>query len=205
MGTLNVYCWFFFVSALIIGLALPVLAVDLVEVKNIEVGSQKPYKVADKSLDVGDVYYIDRQYTIISMPVELKGGTWIMTANDDKQSVGNGFLKFEVKNPVTVYVLRDSRGDNDKGGSPPQWLSDNFEKVKDWKVEVTDSNMGFFTVWKSKADFPAGKVELGGNADPPAAGQGSHYVVVLFVGKKGLSVGLTGKLSTTWAKLKNER
>jgi len=190
--------WVLILTALVIAFSIAI-AGDLIEVKNLKAKSGKPYKVAEKSLDVGDVYYIDRQYTIVSMPDELKGGTWIMTANDDKHSKGEDFLTFEVTQSVTVYILHDSRGEEEKGGTPPEWLSKNFEKVEDWKVEVTDASMGWFNVWK--ADFPKGEIKIGGNEDPPAAGHGSNYVVVLSP-SRGAPVESHGKLPTTWGEIK---
>lgn len=189
--------WFVILVAL--ALAYNALSSELVEVKNLEAKSGKPYKVAEKPLDVDDTYYIDRGYTILSLPDELKGGTLIMTANDDKNSTGDDFLTFEVTSSVIVYVLHDSRGEEEKGGTPPKWLTDKFEKIPDWKVEVTDTNMGYFCVWK--AEFPKGKIQLGGNADPPASGQGSNYIVVLFPAEKA-PVKAHGKLPTTWGSLK---
>ena len=35
-------------------------------------------------LEVGDLYYVDEAFTLGSIPVELDGGVWVMTANADK-------------------------------------------------------------------------------------------------------------------------
>ncbi len=42
------------------------------------------------------------------------------------------------------------------------------------KIDVTDANMGFFILWSK--NFSKGEIKLGGNADPPASGQGSNYI-----------------------------
>lgn len=116
---------------------------------------------------------------------------------------GADFLTFEVSGTVTVYVGRDSRGDEEKGGKAPEWLTKDFKRVEGWKIEVSDTNMGYFTVWKK--DFSAGTIKLGGNADPPAAGQGSNYVVLIVPVSVGTAVKPLGKLPIAWSKLKANR
>ena len=179
------------------------LAQDAVEVTDIEVGSGLPYEVGDGGLEIGTKYYIDRDYVVTAMPEDLEGATWIMTANDDKNGTGDDFLKFTVGRNAIVWLARDSRGDEDKGGTVPEWLSEDngWERHADMLLEVTDGNMGHF-VFYSK-EFEKGEVVLGGNVDPPAAGQGSNYLVLLTPGAD-VAVKPGGKLSATWAGLKTE-
>lgn len=176
------------------------LAQDL-KVTDIRVASGKQYKVGDKGIDVGTTYYIDRAYVVNKIPKELAGSTFIMTANDDKNSTGADFLRFTVNMNVEVWLAHDSRGEKEKGGTPPEWLSEKNGWVKhpDMIMEVTDTNMGFFIFWSK--DFKKGEVTIGGNADPPAAGQGSNYVVLIKPGKS-LKVESMGKVLTMWAKIK---
>lgn len=173
-----------------------------IKVTNIKVGSGRPYKVGEGGLKIGTVYYIDRAYVVNTIPKELDGALWIMTANDDKNSVGEDFLRFTVNVPVIVWLAHDSRGEEEKGGKPPEWLSADkgWEKHPDMKIDVTDSNMGFFILWSKS--FNKGEIKLGGNADPPAAGQGSNYIVILTPGKN-LSVEPNSKLYKTWAYIKH--
>ncbi|MGB9595777.1 MAG: hypothetical protein ACPL7B_05800 [Candidatus Poribacteria bacterium] len=176
------------------------LAQDL-KVTNIEVASGKQYKLGDKGIDVGTVYYIDRSYVVNTIPKDLKGSTFIMTANDDKNSTGVEFLKFTVNTNVEVWLAHDSRGEKEKGGIPPEWLSEKNGWVKhpDMIMDVSDTNMGFFVFWSK--EFKKGQVMIGGNADPPASGQGSNYVVLIKPGKS-LDVEPKGKVPMTWAKIK---
>lgn len=180
------------------------LALEEVEVTDIEVASGNPYEVGDGGLDIGVKYYIDRDYVVTAMPEELIGATWIMTANDDKNGAGEEFLKFVVGRNAIVWVARDSRGDEDKGGKPPEWLSEDngWERHAEMLIEVTDGNMGHFVLYSK--EFAKDEVILGGNVDPPAAGQGSSYLVLITPGED-LAVEPADKLSTTWAELKNER
>ncbi|MFQ6041505.1 MAG: hypothetical protein ACE5PV_11665 [Candidatus Poribacteria bacterium] len=171
-------------------------------ITSIEAGSGKEYKVAEAPIDVDVKYYIDRDYVVIELPDEFKGMPFIMTANDDKHSQGPDFLCFEIDAPATVWVAHDSRGEEEKGGAPPDWLASNFKKHADLAIKVTDANMDTFVLWEK--DFPAGKVCLGGNEDAPAAGHGSNYLVLVEETGAATSVELTGKLSTTWGKIKSE-
>lgn len=176
------------------------LAQDL-KVTDIKVTSGKQYKLGDKGIGVGTTYYIDRAYTVNALPKELEGCMFIMTANDDKNSTGADFLKFTVNINAEVWLAHDSRGEKEKGGTPPEWLSEKNGWVKhpDMIMEVTDANMGFFVFWSK--EFKKGQVTIGGNADPPASGQGSNYVVLIKPGKS-LAVESKGKAITTWAKLR---
>ena len=177
------------------------LAQGDIEVKDIEVGSGMPYQVGEGGLNIDTVYYTDRDYIVTAMPEELVGATWIMTANNDKNSTGADFLKFTVVGPVVVWLAHDSRGEEEKGGTPPEWLSEDngWEKHPDMIIEVTDTNMGHFILWSK--EFEKGEVVLGGNADPPAGGQGSNYIVLLTPGE-AIAVKPLSKLSTTWAGMK---
>ncbi len=181
------------------------VARDKIGIEIVDVGSKLAYEVGD-DLQVGTVYYIDRAYTITMMPVELEGIQWIMTANDDKNSAGAEFLVISVDGPATVWIGHDSRGEEERAGLPPQWLTDGYERVFDpddnpeGVLGSTDANMGTFNLWK--ADFDKGEIAIGGNADAPAAGHGSNYVVLVEPGV-GLSVDPAGKLGSTWAALKS--
>lgn len=183
------------------------VARDKIGIEIVEVGSALPYEVGD-DLQIGEQYYIDRDYVITEMPVELEGIQWIMTANDDKQSLGGEFLVIEVDHAAVVWIGHDSRGEEEKNGIAPQWLTDGYERVFDPDVNpdfilgVTDANMATFNLWK--AEFEAGSIAIGGNAEEPAAGHGSNYLVLVEPGV-GLSVDPAGKLSTAWAALKSSR
>ncbi|MEK7398348.1 MAG: hypothetical protein AAB116_15560 [Candidatus Poribacteria bacterium] len=176
------------------------MAQDL-KVTDIKVANGKAYKLGDKGITVGTVYYIDRTFVVNTLPKDLEDTRFIMTANDDKGSTGANFLTFTVDRDVVVWLAHDSRGEKEKGGNPPDWLSDKTGWVKhpDMKMDVSDTNMGFFVFWSKECK--KGQIVLGGNADPAAAGQGSNYLVLIKPGKS-LAVESKGKVITTWAKLR---
>ncbi|MGB9595778.1 MAG: hypothetical protein ACPL7B_05805, partial [Candidatus Poribacteria bacterium] len=97
---------------------------------DVVVSNLVPDKYKVEPISVNMVYYVDRAYTIISFPNELKDATVIRTGNDDKNSKGDGFLKFNINQSATVYVAHDSRGESAKGGVPPEWLSKNFTFIE---------------------------------------------------------------------------
>ena len=175
-----------------------------VKITDLKVGSKLPYEVG-KSLEVGTKYYIDRDYTVIEMPKELVGIQWIMTGNNDKNSQGKDFLSFKVDKPSIIWIAHDSRGEEEKGGKPPEWLEKEYEKWMDGKdpvpIEVTDGNMATFNLWQKAVK--AGKVTIGGNAEAPAAGHGSNYMVLVEEDQNAV-VAPQAKLSTTWAIIKSQ-
>jgi len=130
------------------------------------------YTVAN--LNTGDLYYLDRTYSLTSVPSELSTGIeeWIKTRNNDKSNTtSNDFLQFTISQDSTVYVAYDSRA-----VSLPNWLSANFSPTS-LTVGVTDSDMGYFEVYQKT--FAAGTVSLGGNLAVPASGAGSNYIVIV--------------------------
>jgi hypothetical protein len=148
-------------------------------VDKIKAASGMEYRLGSGGLRAGVTYYLDRDFTVVSLPRQLEGAAWIMTANEDKWSTGATFLTFTANRPVTVWLAWDSRGDQTKGGVSPPWLSTahGWTRHADLTMEVTDERMGYFLFWSKR--FPAGEVALGGNADPPADGPASNYLVVL--------------------------
>ena len=179
------------------------IIIEEIEVSNLEAASGKPYVVGEEGLKVGSVYHIDRGYTIVSMSEELEGATFIRTALEDGGNRSEEFITFTVKVPVVVWVCTDRRGEEEKGGTPPGWLSadEGWEERPEIVLEASDGDLGFFFV-RSK-EFPAGEVVLGANAAPPAAGQDPNYIPLLTLSPKA-AVEATDKLSTTWAELKSK-
>jgi hypothetical protein len=191
------------VKSVLIGLVLILLVVYGV-MADVSISKIKPDKYKVTPVAEGIKYYMDRDFTIVKFPAGLKGAQLLMTGNDDKKSLGPGSITFDINQAATIYIGHDSRGNKAKNGVPPDWLSKDYKFIDGWAIEVTDTNMGTFNVWKK--DFKAGTVSLDGNADPPAAGQGSMYIVLVMPSELIIapsSVKSSGKLSTTWAKIKS--
>ncbi|HHS12526.1 MAG TPA: T9SS type A sorting domain-containing protein [bacterium] len=101
---------------------------------------------------VGDTYYIDRDYTVSSVPDSREGLIWISTANDDKAVRDDDFLTFELKYRSNLFIAYDSRI-----AALPRWLLE-------WELTgetIVDSRGSVFDLYTRK--FESGSVTLGGN------------------------------------------
>jgi hypothetical protein len=125
----------------------------------------------DQHVHVGEEYYIDRPYTVISIPSDKTDLLWIKTANDDKMNSQEEFLSFTINIDADLYVGYDHRA-----GSLPDWIADHFTD-SGLQIEVSDTDASPMTLWARPVQ--AGTVTLGGNMAPGASGAGSMYVVLL--------------------------
>jgi len=117
---------------------------------NLRVASSRSYQL--EHISVGDTCYIDRPYTIASIPESLEELLWVQTANDDKEETREDFLHFTLNSESNVYVAYDARIT-----SLPNWL-------KEWKSfqgQIGDSRSTKYNIWVKK--YQEGEVILGGN------------------------------------------
>ncbi len=103
------------------------------------------------SLQVGKEYYIDRTFTIESIPPQLENLLLIKTANIDKYETGSSFLSFRINRGATVYIAFDQTN------NLPTWMQD-WTSTGQLIGTTDDVDMEIY-----KKDFPAGTVELGAN------------------------------------------
>ena len=169
-----------------------------VKITDLKAADKSPYKIGE-GLKKGVKYYIGRDYTVVEMPADLVGIQWIMTGNSQKGSKGAVFVTFTVDRPSIIWIGYDSRGNEAKKGVPPAWLTKDY-KMAAGTIKVTDGNMDTFNLWKRTV--PAGKVEIPGNAEAPAKGFGSNYIVLVEAGLN-TAVSPKTKLSTTWSRIKS--
>jgi len=104
------------------------------------------------TFNLGDISYVDRNYTVEQIPAYLEGTPRVITANDDKMSKGSSFLSFELWGEATIYVAFDRNIQQ-----LPSWLSD-------WKQtgdQLVDSRENVFNLYSK--EFKSGRVVLGGN------------------------------------------
>ena len=121
-------------------------------------------------LNVGDQYYVDRNYSINSLPEEMNDYLWIKTANDDRDKKGEDFLSFQLTEATKIYVAFDSRALN-----YPNWLVNDFYRVgKNIGVsEYADK----LDLWVKECE--PGVITLGANLADGAQGVESMYVVLI--------------------------
>ena len=184
--------------------AQPIIDLKITKVKT---ESGQKYKIGGTPLQNQARIYTDRDHLkFTNVPKIVLGLNYLMTANSDHKSKGKTFLMFTTDQPIRLWVCRDSRGDRIKKGKAPKWLSDNFERMEA-RIETNEANMGFFVLYRGKKDLPKGKCVLGGNADPPAAGQMNNYVVLFAAAasgdqKQNLSAQMSEHLSQLWGWIK---
>lgn len=142
----------------------------------------KCYAVIAGGFQPGARSYVDRDYVwspngTFGFPMELMGGDYIQTFNDDK--IQSDFeLHLELSSAADVYVLSDARIE------PPAWLQSDFVKVNRRIFQWADVNRFFgknqnattkdtssveyrFQLWKRRAT--AGEtVRLGSASEDPA-------------------------------------
>ncbi|MDZ7356744.1 MAG: Ig-like domain-containing protein [candidate division KSB1 bacterium] len=121
-------------------------------------------------LDVGDRYYVDRNYTITSIPEAMKGYLWIKTANDDRSNMENNFLSFQLREAAKIYVAYDSRAVN-----YPDWLVNDFYRIG--KYIGVSEYASKLDLWERECE--PGIITVGGNLAPGAQGAESMYVLLI--------------------------
>lgn len=127
------------------------------DITNVTVASGKKYAVVAAGVKNGAVQYIDRSFTLNSVPSVIDGATLVRTANDDKSaSVGSKtFLSFDVNQDVVVYVALDPKL------TRPSWMATGWTATG-VTLGSTDGNKKFAVHHRS---FPKGRVVLGSNVD----------------------------------------
>jgi len=134
----------------------------------VDVISPSSYGVAN--VMTGDPYYVDAAFSVLSVPAEYRGATWILTADADVNRTTVTRLRFTVDRDVVVFVGYDRNA-----ASGPDWLTQGF--VPTGEGPATTDAASPFVMWAR--DFPAGEIDLGGNAAPGASGAAGNYVVLV--------------------------
>jgi hypothetical protein len=120
----------------------------------------------------GAFYYIDRSYTIQGISSGLVDGILVRTANDDKCIEAASHLTLFSSEETVVSVCYDPRA-----VVLPGWLDDGTWTLTSEYVDVPSLPGSPLDVYAKT--FPAGNIELGGNAAPSAEGFLSNYIVII--------------------------
>ncbi|MCH2130672.1 MAG: chitobiase/beta-hexosaminidase C-terminal domain-containing protein [Pirellulaceae bacterium] len=134
---------------------------------DIRAESDETYVAVYQGLVEGARVYSDRPYHFERIPKVLAGFTTIRCANNDSESRGQEFLRFESVVPITVYLGYDLRV-----SQRPNWL-DGFMRTP-LRIKTNDTE---FEVYRR--DYAAGVVTLGGNATVQANVGKSNYIVAI--------------------------
>ena len=134
------------------------------------VGETVPGTYQWTTLQPGVEPFIDRTYTLPTVPEALTGIPLLRTANGDKANADETWVRFTLDAPETVLLFYDLRP------GPPPWLSDWTETGDVLTLQET-TKQTLYTAY-SKA-FPAGEATLPGPAYPPGSSVGTNYFVAL--------------------------
>ncbi|WP_141725273.1 Hsp70 family protein [Micromonospora pallida] len=129
-----------------------------------DVQVSKPSKLSKvRPAKLGAKHFVDRGFTISSLPDPLTGGVLIPGASNDKQLTSPAdYLVFDVARAATVYVAIDARGAPEMDNWWPAWLNQQGFKRTAMTIRSTDRDQPGLVVFAK--DVPAGRVTLGPNA-----------------------------------------
>jgi hypothetical protein len=126
----------------------------------------------------GSLFYLDRTYTISSLPEGFDGLWWVRTRNNDKNNAEESYIRLGLGQPATVYVAFDPAAQQ-----VPNWLG------TDQGWTQTSREVGVTVLGNASSlrlhtrPFSVGPVTLGG---PLAAGyagppfpDNTNYVVLI--------------------------
>jgi hypothetical protein len=118
-----------------------------------------------QNLQVGNVLYGDRSYTLTAAPTLVIGASWIRDANGSKTYTGNPLVTFSLSQQADVFVGLDKRDPR------PAWLDATWS---DTGVTETASNGPTYEVFRKT--FPAGSVSLGPNSATGLTGVSTYTI-----------------------------
>ncbi len=136
-------------------------------VADVRVQEDRDYRFAG-NLRPGVRPYTDRSYRIEQVPEALHGATFLQTQNRDDGVSGEDWLSFTAHRPVRVIMALDHRLPR-----PPQWVRERFAPME----ETIRADHWLFRL--HSAEFPAGRVTLGGNTDDGRSGGKGMYIVIV--------------------------
>ena len=149
----------------------PLVAIDTVS-------SGKAYVTG--TLANGAPPYIDRGFTVTSLPAALDGAALIRTANDDEFVMDASHLAFTLGAPAQAHVFW-SWSPNDGPLVLPAWM-DGYDENSALQVTTSDGGRIYRSFSKS---LPAGPVVLGGNDRNATKAQAAYFVVVAAAADSG--------------------
>jgi hypothetical protein len=121
-------------------------------------------------LKVGDEYYVDQNFIITKIPLELSDCLWIKTTSDDVFEKNEGFLNFKLNEKATIYVAFDSRALN-----YPEWLLSKFHRIG--KSINVSGGVECLDVWAMETE--PGLINLGGNLAQGGENIQAMYAVII--------------------------
>lgn len=120
------------------------------------------------NIQIGNVLFGDRTYTITALPPSFVGNQWIRTANNSKKwNAGASLLSFTINKQATVSVGIDQRV------AIPSWIDATWNASGLKLIDNEKHPVSFIFFQKT---FPTGTVALGPNA---ANNNSNMYLVII--------------------------
>lgn len=136
-------------------------------------GTGKTYRITERlGTETGQRLYVDREPSIdISIPLTLRGQTFLETADDDRAAApgSSNFLSFEVAQSSTVYVAHDTRIT-----MKPDWLKSNFMDTG-MQLRIGHAMLELYSNLYPRH----GRVVLGSNIPDGGNDRNSMYLVIV--------------------------
>lgn len=108
-----------------------------------------------KNMQIGNILYGDRTYTIATLSASLAGSLWVRTANNSKTwNAGAILMSFTINNPATVSVAVDKRLPK------PTWMDATWT-LTNLKLSDYEGHYMSFAVFQKT--YQSGTVSLGPN------------------------------------------
>jgi lysophospholipase L1-like esterase len=136
---------------------------------NLAPSTTSPY-LKQNLIEIGDVYYVDRSYTLNGIPAELADGVWVITANDDSGSTSASYITFNLDRAATVYIAYDAGA-----SATPNWMS----AYTDTGLILGTADPFSPALKLYSHSYAAGPVTLGGNMATGASGANSTYIAIV--------------------------
>jgi len=135
------------------------------------IGSGRPYSLAAMGTASNVVMpFVDRSYTIGTIPALLQNKIILRTSEDDKEFAGGSLITFTLTVAADVYVFIDNRKT-----SNPTWLDGTWTADAPRNVIVSPGQ----TMLAFKKNFAAGAVTLGGNLQGGVNGALRNYFAIV--------------------------
>ncbi len=137
--------------------------------ENLSPSTEPPY-LKQNLLEIGNTYYVDRDYTLSGIPEALVDAIWITTANDEANDSAEESITFDVDRSVRVFLAYDAQA-----STLPTWMSEFVDAGL--TIATTNPEAPTFKVYRR--DYPTGEVALGGNLADGAVGANANYIVIV--------------------------
>lgn len=144
-----------------------------------------------KSLTNGDQYYLDRTYTISSIPGSLSGKIFIVGNDADLMNTNLSFVQFETSDTARISVFIDSNA------TRPSWLNSNYT-VTGRTMTTTNPAVPEMTEYRWLV-APKGTYRFGG-MEAATTGAQCNYVVAIRRPANG-DLGAPEQIATTQMQL----